>query len=376
MTYITRYMLKQIVGVTIFVTLVLCFAIWLTQSLRLVDLIINRGLPLTMFLYLASLLLPRFLTIVLPIAVFCATLFTYNRLTTDSELVVMRAAGLSQFSIAKPGFIAAALSAVAMTFLNLYLLPASYRDFKDLQFTIRNDYSSILLQEGVFNTLGDGVTVFVRQRGADGELRGILVHDSRDPARQVTMMAERGAIVQSDKGPRVILINGNRQHVDRDKGELSLLYFDRYVVEIGGAGGPNYTRWRDPRERFLPELLNPGDSPDDLANRKKLIAEGHNRLTTLILPFTYCAVGMVLMISAPFSRRGQTRVTITAVLLVAIIAVGQISLHNLAGRYSAAIPAMYAIAIAPMLAAIYLLAAPRQRRPVLTANPAAMESTP
>ena len=106
MNYITRYMLKQVVGVTIFVTVILCFAIWLTQSLRLVDLIINRGLPLSMFGYMAALLLPRFLTIVLPIAMFCATLFTYNRLTTDSELVVLRAAGVSQFAIAKPGLIA------------------------------------------------------------------------------------------------------------------------------------------------------------------------------------------------------------------------------------------------------------------------------
>jgi len=188
------------------------------------------------------------------------------------------------------------------------------------------------------------------------------------------MMAERGAIVQSDKGPRVILINGNRQHVDRDKGELSLLYFDRYVVEIGAGGDPNYTRWRDPRERFLSELLDPGNAPDDRLNRKKLIAEGHSRLTTLILPFTYCAIGIAIMISAPFNRRGQTRVTITAVLIVAVIAVGQISLQNLAGRYSAAIPAMYLIAVIPLLAAIYLLVTPRRWRPVLTANPDPMES--
>ena len=70
MHFLTRYILKQIIVVTLFVATVLCFAIWLTQSLRLVDLIVNRGLPLSMFLFMASLLLPRFLTIVLPIAVF------------------------------------------------------------------------------------------------------------------------------------------------------------------------------------------------------------------------------------------------------------------------------------------------------------------
>ena len=146
MHFLTRYILRQIIIVTVFVAVVLCFAIWLTQSLRLVDLIINRGLPLSMFIYMASLLLPRFLIIVLPIAVFSATLFTYNRLTTDSEIVVMRSAGISQLKIGRPGFIAGALAACVLAVINLYLLPVSYREFKDLQFAIRNDYSSILLQ--------------------------------------------------------------------------------------------------------------------------------------------------------------------------------------------------------------------------------------
>ena len=370
MNYITRYMLKQVIGVTIFVTAILCFAIWLTQSLRLIDLIVNRGLPLSMFGYLAVLLLPRFLAIVLPIAVFCATLFTYNRLSSDSELVVLRSAGLSQLSIAKPGLLAAALASVVMIFLNMYLLPASYREFKDLQFAIRHDYSSILLQEGVFNTLGEKVTVFVRERNTLGELRGILVHDNRNPEQQVTMMAEQGAIVQSEQGPRVILVNGNRQHVDRDKGELSLLYFDQYVVEIVASQGPGYLRFRDPRERYLHELLNPGDSDGERHHRNKLIAEGHNRITSLILPFTYSAIGLALLMAAPFNRRGQIRITILAVLAVSLIAVGHISVHNLAGRHLAFVPILYAIAIGPLLVALYILTGSR-RRPIPAFNPAA-----
>ncbi len=370
MKYITRYMLKQVIGVTIFVTVILCFAIWLTQSLRLVDLIINRGLPLSMFVYMAFLLLPRFLAIVLPIAVFCATIFTYNRLTSDSELVVLRSAGLSQFAIAKPGLIAGVLASVVMVFLNMYLLPASYREFKDLQFAIRHDYSSILLQEGVFNTLGDSVTVYIRERNASGELSGILVHDSRNPEQQVTMMAERGAIVQSEQGPRVILKNGNRQHVDRDKGELSLLYFDQYVVEVSADQSPNYARWRDPRERYLPELLFPGDTAEERHQRNKLVAEGHNRISMLILPITYAAVGLALLMSAPFNRRGQLRITIVSVVVISLIAVGHISLHNLAGRNLGFVPGLYLIAIAPLLMAFYMLSGRRQR-PVPAFSPAA-----
>src|SRR3546814_13387306 len=105
MKSITWYMARQVASVTIFVTVTLCFAIWLTQSLRLIDLILNRGLPMSTFLYMATLLLPRFLVVVVPIAAFCATLFTYNKMISDSEPVVIREAGVSKYALAKPGLI-------------------------------------------------------------------------------------------------------------------------------------------------------------------------------------------------------------------------------------------------------------------------------
>src|ERR1700730_10827661 len=105
MTRLDRYILRQCFGVMIFVTAALSAAIWLAQSLRLIDLIVNRGLSIEIFLYLAALILPRFLDIVLPIGVFIAVLFTFNRLTGESELVVMRSAGGGHPSAAMAPFV-------------------------------------------------------------------------------------------------------------------------------------------------------------------------------------------------------------------------------------------------------------------------------
>src|SRR6516165_3203375 len=110
MTSLERYILRQCFGVMIFVTAALSAAIWLAQSLRLIDLIVNRGLAVEVFLYLAALILPRFLDIVLPIGIFIAVLFTFNRLTAESELVVMRSAGLSNLALARPVLVLAAIA--------------------------------------------------------------------------------------------------------------------------------------------------------------------------------------------------------------------------------------------------------------------------
>jgi lipopolysaccharide export system permease protein len=179
MGQLMRYILIQVALASLVVVVSLSAAIWLTQSLRFIEWTVNRGLPFSTFLFIAVLVLPSFMVVILPIATFAAVLFTYNKLQSDSEIIVMRA-------------VVAGVMLVAYA-LNLYLLPASYREFKDLQFQIRNNYSSVLLQEGVFTPLEKGLTIFVREQGERGELLGIMVQDDRQQAKPITMVAETGA---------------------------------------------------------------------------------------------------------------------------------------------------------------------------------------
>src|ERR1700749_204288 len=114
------YILRQWFCLMVFVTPPLSAAIWLAQSLRLIDLIVNRGLSIEIFLYLAALILPRFLDIVLPIGVFIAVLFTFNRLTGESELVVMRSAGLSHLALSRPVLLLAGIAFLVLMRLSIY----------------------------------------------------------------------------------------------------------------------------------------------------------------------------------------------------------------------------------------------------------------
>ncbi len=362
MRSVSRYIFNQLLTITIFVTLGLTFAVWLTQSLRLIDYIVNRGLPATTFLAFAGLLLPSFIGVVLPIASFCAVLFIYNKMMLDSEVVVLRAAGLSQLQLAAPAFtLMVAVVAVAYS-ISLYFLPVSYSAFKELQNELRNDYSTVLLQEGVFNTVSDGITVYVRERSADGELRGILVHDNRDRKRPVTMMAERGALVTSEQGPRVVMVNGNRQEVEEGTGRLSLLYFDSYTVELTKLQNTLRDRWREPKERFLSELLNPDNSEDDQRFRGELISEGHQRIVAPIYSASFILLALGVLLSGEFNRRGQLRRVILAVLCVAALEGMSLALQDLASRSLQAIPAMYAGPIVPILVSFYLLLRRPRRR--------------
>jgi lipopolysaccharide export system permease protein len=255
MTRIDRYILRQLAVALLAVTTGLAALVWLTQSLRFIELVLDRGLSFFVFLELTSLMLPGFVAVIMPITTFIVVLFTYVRMNADREIVVMRAAGLSQLRLARPGILVALASVGILYGLQLWLVPLSHGAFRVWQFEIRNQMAAILLQEGVFSSVGGDLTVYARERGRDGTLRGILVHDARDAGQPVTILAEEGRITATPQGPRVVLLNGVRQQLERpapgQPPRLTVLSFTENSLDLARAARQEEVRSRDMRERSL-----------------------------------------------------------------------------------------------------------------------------
>jgi lipopolysaccharide export system permease protein len=346
MNSLNRYILRQCLTMMVFVTAALSAAVWLAQSLRLIDLIVNRGLSIELFLYLALLILPRFLDIVLPIGAFIAVLFVFNRLISESELVVMRAAGLGPLALARPVFILAGGGFLALLSLSAYFLPASNREFKDLQFEIRNRFVSALLQDGSFTTISDKLTIYIGGRNERGEIVGLLVNDDRDPAQPVTILAERGAFADSSQGSRIIMVNGSRHKFERATGKLSVLTFERYTLDLNTMRDAPGARFRDAQERFLGELFWPPPEMDPLT-RASFLVEAHQRLVIPLSIFSFVAIPLTCLLPGEFNRRGQLRRVLLAVALALLFQAVDLGVKNLASRNLAAIPLMYLTDLLP-----------------------------
>ncbi|MFQ5972221.1 MAG: LPS export ABC transporter permease LptF [Alphaproteobacteria bacterium] len=362
MNSINRYILRQLIIATLFVALVLTALVTLVRSLRLVDFVVSRGLPPSALLELTALLLPTFFAIILPIALFTAVLFVYNKLVTDSELVVMRAAGLSHLGLAKPAILLTAVVTGTTYFLYLYLLPVSYGTFKNLETSFRHNFGSVMLQEGRFNTPVDGITVYVRAREPDGELLGIFIHDARDREKPITIMAERGAVMETENGRQVVMFDGNRQEVDSDTGRLLLLYFEQNSVDLSMIDETLRWRWREPEERFLGELLQPADTPHDQAYATNLIAEGHRRLSAPLNVLALVAIALASLLSGDFDRRGQMIRVLGAVGCAILLQSSSLGLANAAAKSLTLIPLLYAVPLAASITAVIALFRRRRRR--------------
>ena len=300
-TRLSRYVLGQLLGPVSLLALLMTCVILLTQSLKLLDLVINKGQSAPTFVYLTVLILPGLLVIIVPIAFFFGTLFTLSRLNGDSELVVMQSAGYSQRQLAVPVFIAA-LVAMAITWTcSLWLMPAGQRALNAKVLDIRADIGAALLNEGEFNPPAPGLTVFIRLLGNDGQIRGILVHDSRDARRPVTYLAERGELAQTPLGTRLIMLDGTMEQSAQGGSQLSVLKFRRDVFDLDQFGGPARANQRQINERSLIELLRPSEAHLSQTIRTTYLAEANNRLSQPL----YCLAFAMIALAAVMRGRRQ-----------------------------------------------------------------------
>ena len=348
------YVLGQMIGPTVLFALLLTAVIWLTQSLRLLDLVINRGQSAPTFIYLTLLIVPSLLVIILPIAYFAGTLFALNKLNSDSELVVMSAAGFSRAQIAVPVLLAAAIT-MALTYLcGLYLMPAGQRAMKDKVVDIRADIGAALLNEGEFNTPADGLTVFIRELNSDGTIRGVMVHDNRNKKTPVTYLAVRGQLAQTPAGARLIMFDGTVEESAHAGGQLTVLKFQRDVFDLDQFAGPARATDRATSERYLPELFQPNPKlPQKLRNA--YIAEGHNRLSQPLYCIAFAMIALAAVLRGRRARGANALRLALAALAAAVVRIAGYGVQGLAVGTPSLIFLFYVIPILGAAIALVVL---------------------
>jgi lipopolysaccharide export system permease protein len=358
---VDRYVFRQLLLALIAVTCGLVALIWLTQSLRFVELVVNRGLSFRVFLELSSLQIPYFVAVILPITAFVVVQFIYQRLAGDRELTVMRAAGLSPLALARPALAVAALAVMLGYLLNLVVVPAAFSSFRKYQFEIRNRVAAFLLQEGVFTSISDDLTVYVRARDPDGMLRGILIEDARQRNSPATILAETGRLVASQGAPRVSLMNGSRQEIDRQTGRLNILTFAENAIDLNSTTRGEEQRFRDVTEMSIFELLNPSPGLVQERDIPKLRVEAHRRLAAPLTAASFTLVALVSVLMGTFRRYGGLLRPVAAVLaVVGLLAIG-LGLTNLAAKNLNLIPLIWVNAVVPGLVCAWALFGPQFR---------------
>jgi lipopolysaccharide export system permease protein len=299
---IDRYIFRTTLASFALVLISLTGVIWITQALRGIDLMTSQGQTIITFLGLTSLVIPALVLIIAPVALMIAISHTLNKLATDSEIIVMNAAGFSPFRLFRPFVYATIVVALLVAFIAAYLAPDGMRRIKQWDAEITADVLTNVLQPGRFAQLDQNLTIRIRERAPGGLLLGIFIDDRRDPKERVSIVADHGTVVQNGSNSFLVLENGNLEKFEAGKRDPAIVAFGRYAFDMS-----KFSQHGDValgiRERYLWELLAP-DENDPMYKQLpgQFRAELHDRFMSPIYPFAFAALTFAFL-GAPRTTR-------------------------------------------------------------------------
>lgn len=359
-----RYLLAQLVRTTIAVTVTLVGIVWLFQTIRILELVVSRDGPFLDFIIMSITVIPLWLTIAFPISAFIAITWVFQRTIADRELLVMQASGRSMLQLARAP-IALAIGVTAILVLNsTVVLPFSFGIYKEMQFKLRNSIPAVLLREGVFIDVVDGMTMLIGEQTEDGMARDIFLHDERAPDKTITITAKYGKFVNQDGVPAVILQNGVRNEVNQNGDASASLLFETHSVIISSDTQPSQERLTfDMNEDSIRNLLNPETSPAPrFFNQRR--AEGHYRIISPLLGFVLVMTAACSVLCGQIRRDTLFRRTVLNIGAAIIIISMMVSTRSLTITMPATTPLLYASLVGPAFILIALIMWPTLKAPM------------
>ena len=353
-----RYLFAQMMRTTIAVSITLVGIMWLFQTIRILEVVINRGAPISEFLLMSVTVIPLWLTIAVPIGAFVAVTWVFHRAVADRELLVMQASGRSAFQLARAPVGLGILLTFLLALNSTILLPMSFGVYKQVQFKVRNSIPTVMLQDDVFIDVVEGMTMLIGEKFNDGLARDIFIHDERTEGKIITLTARVGKFIERDGLPAVLLQDGERMELGSDEEAGAKLLFDTHTVTMAPQGRKEATRMPiDVNEDSITNLLDTAKSPSPAYINQRL-AEGHYRIVSpalaLVLVLTAsCGVLYGQIRRSTWSRRTTISFCATMFFIGAVI-----SARSLVTAVPAAVPLLYASVIIPGIFMLTMLVLP------------------
>jgi lipopolysaccharide export system permease protein len=317
---ISRYIFRTTLGAFLVVLVSLTAIIWVTQALRDIDLVTNQGQTIFIFIAITGLIVPLLVLVIAPIALVIAVVHVLNKLSTDSEIVVMNAAGMSPWRLFRAFLAVAILVSMMTAVISAYFAPEGLRALRRWITAVRTDLVTNIVQPGRFINIERGLVFHFRERRPDGQMLGIFVDDRRDPNERATFLAEQGEILESGSGTFLVLENGSVQRRQARHRDPTIVRFDRYAFDLSRlAGGPPTIRY-SVRERYLWELIAP-DPKDPLVAELpgQFRAEFHDRILAPFYPLAFVLIAYAYLGAPRTSRQSRALSVLGAIGMVAAV---------------------------------------------------------
>jgi lipopolysaccharide export system permease protein len=285
--------------------------IWFSRAIGFVKYVTENGVKLSQFFSLFLLILPWLLLFIIPVSLFAAILLVYNRMLASNEITILKNSGLTKIEICTPVIPIAIASSLFCFLISFYLMPYANKELRLSRIDFKNNYASLAFNPQTFETLNK-LTIYAKNRDENNHLSGILLHDERAEGYSITITAKNGNIVSENNSGLLYMEDGTVQKFNYTTKKSEILNFDNYVFNLTEAKkGSDSMRWK-PKERYISELINPGDDTEE-SELRKYRAEIHERFTYPLLPIIFSLIGISFVLRGQFSRSGNLPNTVIAI---------------------------------------------------------------
>ncbi len=317
---INRYIFRTTLNAFLVVLGSLTAVIWVTQALHDFDIMTSQGQTILVFVGITELIVPLLVMVIAPIAFLIAAAHVLNKMSSNSEIIVMNASGMSPWILFRAFLSASIVVALLVAVISAYFAPKGLRMLREWLTEVRANVVTTILQPGRFTSLENGVTIHIRQRRNNGQLAGIFLDDQRNPKERITVLAEAGELVDNKRGTFLVLQNGTVQRHEAGQRDPAMVTFDRYAFDLSQFAGGTQAIKYSIRERYLWQLMFPDRKDSTYVKQPgEFRAELYDRLMAPLYPIAFAVIAFAYLGAPRTNRQSRTMSMLGAIAWVALL---------------------------------------------------------
>jgi len=265
-TILDRYVVREMVPPTALGLLLFTFILLLDTISNLMRILVSRGAELVTVFRAFLYLLPSILSVTIPMAFLLGVLLAFGRLASDSEIVALRASGVSPARLLRPVLALASFAGLVTFYVVGIALPAANQAYRELIFKLVISKARTQMAPRVFNDdLVPGMVFYISDIDSrSGEWKDVFIHDSRAASK-----------------PRLILARTGRLHVDEQRKTVGLDLTEATVYSFNQIDPSDFHLERMlagyqplPYEQFFPSVaLSKGDREMSLGELQDMVRQ-------------------------------------------------------------------------------------------------------
>ncbi len=354
------YIMRRVVAIFLMTLLWVLTIVWTTQVLVRINLVTSDGQSAATFFEIAGLVLPSVIPIVVPFAIGIAVAQTLATMNTDSELIVLTAAGSPRSVVVRPIMIAAVVAAVAAFGVENFVEPHARERLRNLIADARAELVTTIIQEGTFQQIDDGLVIQIAERLPDGRFGGIFVSDTREKGIELIYYAREGAAVEVEDRHLILMEDGTIQRRNQ-AGEVSWIRYHTYALDLSEFQPPRGDPTMFPKDRTIAYLMNP-DPADSIFQRRPQMFRGelHRRFTDWLYSIVFAMVGLAVAADARSFREARIHPLLTTMGAALVVRWAGFIAANGAAQSALYVPLMYAVPVSAIAAAAFMIATNRR----------------